>query len=67
MLAARIREQEFGNLQDDAQERRGHRVLENLVGKFYYRRPEGESGADVYDRVSDFWESIFQGGAPSSP
>ncbi len=24
----------------------------NLVGRFFYRFPSGESGADVYDRVS---------------
>ena len=27
-------------------------------GSFYYRFPEGESGADVYDRVTDFLGSL---------
>lgn len=48
----RIREQEYaGKLQlgrhDDDSEREAY-------GKFFYRMDGGESGADVYDRVSDF-------------
>lgn len=30
------------------------------VGCFYYRFSEGESGADVYDRVSSFLETLFR-------
>ncbi len=30
------------------------------VGKFFYRFPCGESGADVYDRVSGFLETLFR-------
>ena len=49
------------------------------MGRFYYRRPDGESSSDVFDRVSDLWDSIFamanngstlswrQVGAPSPP
>jgi len=51
----RIREQEFGNLQDG-----NHCELQRvqeLVGRFWYRYPTGESGADVYDRVRQWWES----------
>lgn len=29
-------------------------------GKFYYRFPEGETGADVYDRVSTFLETLHR-------
>ena len=29
------------------------------VGRFYYRRPTGESGADVYDRAATFWDSLL--------
>lgn len=56
----RIREQEFGNLQE-REDRLDQKKMEKVVGRFYYRRPEGESSADVYDRVSDCWESIVQG------
>ena len=30
------------------------------VGRFYYRRPTGESGADVYDRAATFWDSLLR-------
>ena len=29
------------------------------VGRFYYRRPTGESGADVYDRAATFWDALL--------
>jgi len=29
-----------------------------VFGSFYYRFPNGESGADVYDRVTDFWTTL---------
>jgi len=54
----RIREQEFGNLQDS-----DHGLLreqQKTVGRFYYRFPTGESGADVYDRAHQFWESLMR-------
>ena len=56
----RVREQEFGNFQvaDDMQT---HRQVAGEVGRFYYRRPTGESGADVYDRASTFWDSLLRG------
>ena len=31
------------------------------MGRFYYRRTDGESSADVYDRVGDFWDSFLSG------
>ncbi|KAL2942190.1 Phosphoglycerate mutase-like protein AT74 [Bienertia sinuspersici] len=43
----RIREQDFGNFQRE-------------IGRFFYRFPEGESAADVYDRVSSFMESLWR-------
>lgn len=50
----RIREQEFGNFQSLGLTALV-RAEEERVGRFYYRRPHGESSADVYDRVSAFW------------
>ena len=55
----RIREQEWGNfkktdiLEEIFKERR-------QVGKFFYRFSTGESGADVYDRCSSFFETLFR-------
>jgi broad specificity phosphatase PhoE len=49
----RIREQEFGNLQGHDFE--DFRKSQKTVGRFWYRFPTGESGADVYDRVRSWW------------
>ena len=52
-----IREQEHGNYQRDdatrclAEQRR--------VGGFFYRWPNGESGADVYLRVQQWWQGVL--------
>jgi len=51
--AVQLREQDFGNFQDP------ERILldkEDRVkfGRFWYRFPNGESGADVYDRLTIF-------------
>lgn len=53
MEDSRLREQDFGNFQDAAaiQEYRKER---QEFGIFYYRFPNGESGADVYDRASSY-------------
>ncbi|KAK7258818.1 hypothetical protein RIF29_24405 [Crotalaria pallida] len=55
----RIREQDFGNFQErdrmDAIKEQRQRF-----GRFYYRFPEGESAADVFDRVSSFLESLWR-------
>jgi broad specificity phosphatase PhoE len=56
----RVREQEFGNFQK-AGDMGTHAQVAREVGRFYYRRPTGESGADVYDRASTFWESLLGG------
>jgi broad specificity phosphatase PhoE len=55
----RIREQDWGHLRNSGvneeiiQERNG-------FSTFYYRIPDGESGADVYDRVSIFLETLHR-------
>ena len=56
----RVREQEFGNFQV-AEDMPRHKQTANEVGRFYYRRPTGESGADVYDRAASFWDSLLGG------
>lgn len=44
-----LREQDFGNFQDAAL--KAAEKSERLkYGRFFYRFPNGESGADVYDR-----------------
>jgi len=53
-----LREQEFGNLQGEEYKR--YKQERMKVGRFYYRFPTGESGADVYHRVNLFWEDIWK-------
>lgn len=55
----RLREQEWGhfrdlkaNLQIDSER--------DKFGTFYYRIKDGESCADVYDRISDFMHSLYR-------
>jgi len=55
----RIREQEFGNLADLATRPKAFEER-NRVGHFFYRFSCGESGADVYDRVSLFLDTLFR-------
>ncbi|XP_028087904.1 phosphoglycerate mutase-like protein AT74H [Camellia sinensis] len=47
----RIREQDFGNFQEEKRMKMIKETRERF-GRFFYRFPEGESAADVYDRVS---------------
>jgi broad specificity phosphatase PhoE len=49
----RLREQDWGNLQDDAGQRR-QEAERNAYGHFFYRLAHGESGADVDDRIAAF-------------
>ncbi|KAH9249543.1 hypothetical protein BASA81_012716 [Batrachochytrium salamandrivorans] len=43
-------------------------LQESKVGPFYYKWPQGESAADVYDRVSSFMETLYRKWAqPDSP
>jgi broad specificity phosphatase PhoE len=55
----RIREQDWGHLRhpDDNKE-----IIEERdnFSTFYYRIPDGESGADVYDRVSSFFDTLHR-------
>jgi broad specificity phosphatase PhoE len=55
----RIREQEFHNLKEIDREEYDKKIR-RLMGKFYFRFTNGESGADVYDRVSLFLETLFR-------
>ncbi|KAK9062280.1 hypothetical protein SSX86_019466 [Deinandra increscens subsp. villosa] len=55
----RIREQDFGNFQI-TEKMKAIKDDRQKFGRFYYRFPEGESAADVYDRVSSFLESLWR-------
>lgn len=54
-----IREQEYGNMPTvEASEQ--NRASRNQIGRFFYRFPDGESCADVYDRMAIFMQSLFR-------
>lgn len=55
----RLREQEMGNYQPMADMDRTW-ASRNEFGRLYYRFPYGESGADVGDRVSGFFDSLLR-------
>lgn len=55
----RLTEQQFGNLQDP-NDMKKFKKDRNTFGRFYYRFPNGESGLDVYTRVSSFIGTIFR-------
>jgi broad specificity phosphatase PhoE len=55
----RLREQEMGNYQPMADMDRTW-ASRNKFGRLYYRFPFGESGADVGDRVSGFFDSLLR-------
>ncbi|KAH1083598.1 hypothetical protein J1N35_023359 [Gossypium stocksii] len=55
----RIREQDFGNFQVEERMKIIKETRERF-GRFFYRFPEGESAADVFDRVSSFLESLWR-------
>ena len=55
----RLREQDWANLQDTA-DIEHQESLRDSFGHFFYRFTEGESGADVYDRVSTFLETMHR-------
>jgi len=55
----RIREQEWGNYQEEEFKRKIDRERHEY-GSFFYRMPYGESGADVYDRVTTFIDTLFR-------
>lgn len=51
------REQDFGNFQD-AEGKKREKADRLRFGRFYYRFPDGESGADVYDRLTIFEDHV---------
>lgn len=55
----RIREQDFGNPRDQHVDFSLDPDYEKC-GSFFYRFPNGESGADVYDRVSTFFYTLHR-------
>jgi broad specificity phosphatase PhoE len=58
-IEPRLREQDWANFQDP-QDISAQKKLRNDYGHFYYRFTHGESGSDVYDRVSTFLESLWR-------
>jgi len=55
----RIREQEWGHLRS-LKKCNAVDAERDAYGTFYYRIPDGESAADVYDRVSDFMGTLHR-------
>ncbi|MBO8201244.1 histidine phosphatase family protein [Streptomyces smyrnaeus] len=63
----RLREQDWGNWQD-REDVRQQKKYRDAYGHFFYRFAQGESGADVYDRVGAFLESLWRSfEAPDNP
>lgn len=55
----RLREQDFGHM--GVPENRDELINErDRYGTFYFRMPDGESGADVFDRMSTFFETMHR-------
>lgn len=54
----RLREQDFGNYQDGGMKE--CKEARATYGRFFYRFPCGESGADVYDRVSNWFDTLYR-------
>lgn len=55
----RLREQDWGNWQEQ-EDVRLQKAYRDAYGHFFYRFAQGESGADVYDRIGGFLESLFR-------
>lgn len=55
----RLREQEWGH-KGGQSFNMDYETERNAYGHFYWRFPDGESCADVYDRVSDFMNTMFR-------
>lgn len=55
----RLREQEWGQ-HISGEYNENHEILREQYGHFYWRFPNGESCADVYDRVSDFLNTLHR-------
>ena len=54
-----LREQEYGNMPPE-EENAAHRASSRRFGRFFYRFPDGESCADVYDRMALFLDSLYR-------
>ncbi|PNW85350.1 hypothetical protein CHLRE_03g182300v5 [Chlamydomonas reinhardtii] len=54
-----LREQDFGNFQDHVGKQR-EKAERLRFGRFFYRFPNGESGADVYDRITIFEDHMIR-------
>ena len=54
-----LREQEYGNL-PTPEASAANREQRERCGSFFYRFPDGESCADIYDRMCSFLESLFR-------
>ena len=59
----RVREQDFGNFQVE-ERMRAVKETRQRFGRFFFRFPEGESAADVFDRVAS---TMIPPAHPSSP
>ena len=55
----RLREQDWANFQISG-DIEDQKELRNAYGHFFYRFREGESGSDVYDRISSFMETLYR-------
>lgn len=55
----RLTEQQFGNFQN-AEEMQRFKSNRGAFGRFYYRFPNGESGLDVYNRITSFIGTLFR-------
>lgn len=55
----RLREQEWGNYREQELALKIKKERARF-GTFFYRMPYGESGADVYDRISTFLETMYR-------
>jgi broad specificity phosphatase PhoE len=55
----RLREQEWGNYAEEHIVKKIARERKKF-STFYYRMPNGESGADVYDRVTTILDTMFR-------
>ena len=56
----RLREQEWGHLIAPDYDRASEEQKRDEYGHFYYRLYSGESCADVYDRISDFLDTLHR-------
>ena len=55
----RLREQDWGHFKEIDFLKAEHESRSHY-GKFYFRLQDGESGADVYDRISTFMETLHR-------